>query len=455
MLNLRLSQNRRHVKCSHKTTLFASLEITPDESTQILQKKRHIALAIDCSTSMCGKKMDDAKNAAIEVVRSLDPQDLISIVVFESGVHVVLSPTPASDSGSIERAIRSIEAHGNTAMHGGMAMAFQVLRDAHAHDIISRMAVFTDGEPNIEPYGDDDFMDITRTIRDHGITTDVFGIGDDYNGPLLMRIAEIGRGKWKHVSDTDALTQIVSGQVEEMHNTVITNPQLQITLMEGAELRTLTITKPSLQEIDPESRRQEGNTTYVGLNDIIKDQSQTVVMRVAIPPIEGSEVSFLTVAIVEGLNELEHKTGVISCTSDPDLYNLETDPSPRVILASSEATVLFRKGLEGDAEATRMANTILQSLDDPETTKLMDKDAHATVLNAQAVAGHIQPGMSESERKQVLHETTVIGTAHDGGQGADSSSSSMGTAQPKCPHCNYTLRPTSKVCGNCGKVINK
>ena len=77
MLNLKLSQNRQHVKCNQKTVLFVSLEISPDETTQFIQRNHHVSLVIDCSGSMDGKKIQDAKEAAINVVRQLSPNDLV------------------------------------------------------------------------------------------------------------------------------------------------------------------------------------------------------------------------------------------------------------------------------------------------------------------------------------------------------------------------------------------
>ena len=442
MLNLTLSQNRQHVKCDQKTTLFALLEISPDESTQLVQKKNHVVLAIDCSGSMYGQKIENAKNSAISIVNSLSSDDLISIVTFETDVDVKLNPTSASDP-NIENIIRSINVGGGTALYGGIAAGWQLMKQASSPDVISRLEVFSDGEPNVEPYDDDDFTQLVSNIRGDGFTLDVFGIGDDYNGPLLMQIAEIGRGKWEHVSDSEALTKMVNDQITVMKKTVIANPQLQLTLMPGSELLTVAITKPTLQEIGPESRKISGNTTYIGLKDIIKDESQTVAMRIAIPPINGENVSFLTAAVTENSAEIGNHTCVISCTDDKELYNMEIDPSPRVILASSEATVLFRKGLEGDQEATQLANTIISSLDDPETTKLMDDDAYATIIQAKKISGHVQPDMSESEKKKILHETTVLSPAKES------------EPMPSCPDCGHTLRLTSKICGKCGKNINK
>ena len=102
-----MSQNRQHVKCNQKTALFVSVEISPDETTKFIQRNHHVSLAIDCSGSMDGKKIQDAKEAAINVVKRLSPNDLVSIVIFETQVQVILNPTPASDQ-NIENIIQSI-----------------------------------------------------------------------------------------------------------------------------------------------------------------------------------------------------------------------------------------------------------------------------------------------------------------------------------------------------------
>lgn len=442
MISLRLTQNRQHVKCGQKTTIFALAELAADDSTRILDRSKHVSLAIDCSGSMYGKKLDDAKRAAMEVAGSLSPRDTVSVVTFAGDVDVKLGATPASDPG-IADAIRSIEAGGGTALHGGMATSFQQLKQASGPNTINRMVVISDGEPNVEPYDDADFAKLAKDIRDGGVTIDVFGIGNDYNGSLLMQIAETGRGKWEHVQDSDELTRMIGVQVEDMQNTVITSPHLQVTVMPGAEIATMAVTKPTLQEIDRGAMKTSGNTTSVGLADIIKDEAQAVAMRISVPPVEGDNVPLLTVSITEGPREVASQTVAVSCTEDKDLYNLESDPGPRVILASSEATILLRKGLEGDQEATRMADTILKSLEDPETTRLMDEDAQATVIRAKEISGSMHGGLSEADKKRVLHDTTVIGTRPGGGEGRS------------CASCGHALRPAAKVCGKCGKVISE
>ena len=62
MLKLKLAQNRQHVKCNQKTVLFASLEISPDDTTKMIQRNHHVALAIDCSGSMDGEKLENLQS---------------------------------------------------------------------------------------------------------------------------------------------------------------------------------------------------------------------------------------------------------------------------------------------------------------------------------------------------------------------------------------------------------
>ena len=164
MLDLKLSQNRQHVKCNQKTAVFVSLEVSPDETTKFIQKNHHVALVIDCSGSMYGNKIEDAKETAINVVRRLSHNDLVSVVTFESEVEIKLNSMSASDP-SIENVIRSINVGAATALHGGISAAFQLLMQSSTPNMINRLEVFTDGEPNVPPYEDNDFVQLAQEIR--------------------------------------------------------------------------------------------------------------------------------------------------------------------------------------------------------------------------------------------------------------------------------------------------
>lgn len=456
MLNFRLTQNRQHIKCKQRTVLFAQLDISPDESIVLSPKRCHMVLVIDSSGSMAGGKIEHAKEAATTLARSLLPNDMISVVTFDHTARVILKPTLASDLG-VAAAIRSIRIGGGTAMYSGIESSYRLAKSAGRDlndNMLTRIELLTDGYPTVEPYDMDTFVKLVNDNRNDRMVLDTFGIGDDYNASLLMTLAEVGRGTWQHVSDSKALAALVSNQLGAMQNTIISNPQLELSLLSGSEIVSMAMTKPTIQAIDNDMMSVSGNTTSITLKDIIKDEGQTITIRIAVPPINGENVELLKASITDNKNTMASQSAYISCTDDKELHNMETEPSPRVMLSSAEATILLRQGLEGDQEATRMAKTILESLEDKETTRLLNADAQATILNAKRISGGIHKSMSESDRKQALYETTIIGdTTSRVGGGSDYNRITNTTSgyTDRCPHCSKPMKPTSMFCGHCGK----
>ena len=109
-LNLKLLQDRTHVDSNREESpVFVQIEISPDENTKIKQVDHHWCLVIDCSASMLdGNKMEQAKTAAINLVRTLPSDDLVSIVTFESIAEEILAPKPAFERQYIESTINAI-----------------------------------------------------------------------------------------------------------------------------------------------------------------------------------------------------------------------------------------------------------------------------------------------------------------------------------------------------------
>ncbi len=439
MLNLRLSQNRLNVKCNQKDSLFVSVNVSPDESTQLVEKSHHVSLAIDCSGSMYGEPLEDAKNAAIQAVRTLSPNDLVSIVAFETEAKVVLSATPANDS-NIPNVINSLTEGGGTAMYDGIDMAFDLLHKFVTPNMINKLMLFTDGEPTVGP-DDDEIIKRCIEIRNEGVSVDVFGIGIDYNENLTKSISEAGGGKWEHIENTKDLQTTVMVQMTEMQKTVITNPQLEVNLMNGAELSAAAMIRPTYQKIDLSQHQMSGNKVSFGIKDIIIEQSQTIAMRISVPPIQSQQPTpLVTARITEGGQEMAVETANITCSDDKETFSLETDPNPRADFQSGLATQFIQDGMKNnDDEATKMGETIIASLKSDATSGDLSEETQVTVMNAQELAGSLTPEMSEAQKKAIMHQSTQIGHKTD----------------LSCPDCQAKIQPGAKFCGSCGKPINK
>ncbi|NLF58164.1 MAG: VWA domain-containing protein, partial [Candidatus Hydrogenedens sp.] len=68
----------------------------------------NVAIVLDKSGSMSGEKLAKAKDAAIMVIERLRPDDIVSVVAYDSVVTVLVPATKASDQAGIFAAIRSV-----------------------------------------------------------------------------------------------------------------------------------------------------------------------------------------------------------------------------------------------------------------------------------------------------------------------------------------------------------
>ena len=409
MLNLRLEQSRRHIEANRESTVFVQVEISPDQSTQIAQKNHHICLVIDCSGSMeDDMKIEQAKNAAIKLVRGLPSTDTVSIVAFDDDVHVILDPKPASERQYIENMIHSITTGYATAMHAGISKGFDLVqqgRSLSSSNTINRLVVITDGLANVEPCEDEDFIQLAKEIRKSGITTSTMGIGDDYGEQLLKSVSEFGGGSWDHIVNASDLSKVVNDQATQMQQTIVTNPQLRITLMDTAELLEANASKPKVMPID--DLKTTGNVTIIGLKDIIRNEPHGLHFKIKVPAGEEENIPFLTAEILEGSNVVAGPDTIeISYTNDRNLYNIENKNVFWSFLGT-EATILNGKTLEGDSDAGKRADTIMNTL---ESSKKLEEGtlAHDTVAHAEKIHGKIVPDLTASEKKKLLHSTTVM-----------------------------------------------
>lgn len=119
--------------------------------------------------------------------------------------------------------------------------------------------------------------------------------------------------------------------------------------------------------------------------------------------------------------ELASAEGVMPCdvvvtyTDDSSLYSKESDPYPRVLLLTSQGTILLREGVSSSDETViSQAQTILKgALSDPNAltvvkTNELAKDLVARFNNSYEATVIKMGVLSEEEKKQVISETTII-----------------------------------------------
>lgn len=410
--------NRHFLQAGNKAVLYLALDISPPSVSEIPEamKPLNVCLAIDRSGSMREeKKLEHAKLAASQLIQSLKPTDYVSIVTFADSVLVEVGAQPASDTYYFQQAIDSIKAKGLTDIYSALTASFdELIRVGRAfpEEPVSRIILLTDGQPTKGKEKVEEFVDLCTDLRRNDVSVTALGVGTDYNEQLLAAIGSHSGGAWYHVTDPRNLPAFFSEELVEMKTVVLLKPELRIQPMSGAELADIHKVRPMLDLIkDPVVT--DGNYV-VSMSDIVAGQPQNVVARFHLPPRPEGNYRIAHVELASRQTSLSEDV-VVTYTNDSSLYEKETNPYPRVLLMTSEGTVLFRQGVSlGDETKISQAQTIVKgTLEDPNAlTVLRTSDVVQDVVTRFRDASEktaVKKGkLSEEDKKKIISETTVI-----------------------------------------------
>ncbi len=163
----------------------------------------NIAVVLDRSGSMAGKKLEQAKQAAAMLVDQLDDRDVFSLVAYESEVEVLVPATMASDKRALHRAIERMVSGGSTALYDGVKSGARQLEEFLSDQRINRVLLLSDGIANVGPSSSREIANLGRRISQDGIAVTTIGLGGDYNEDLLAALAEASDANYYYVQDVD------------------------------------------------------------------------------------------------------------------------------------------------------------------------------------------------------------------------------------------------------------
>lgn len=194
----------------------------------------NLALVIDRSGSMSGDKMARAREAALEAVRRLAPDDIVSLIAYDSSVDTLISAQRVGDGRRLEAAICQIEAAGNTALYGGVTRgAAEVRRHAEDGRYVNRIILLSDGLANVGPSSPEDLGRLGASLMKEGISVTTVGLGLGFNEDLMTRLAQRSDGNTYFVENSSDLSRIFAAELGDVLNVVARRVVIVIDFPEG------------------------------------------------------------------------------------------------------------------------------------------------------------------------------------------------------------------------------
>ena len=188
-----------------------------------------VALVLDKSSSMEGKKIELARLSAIGVVDHLKPTDTIGVLMFDNSFQWAVPLRRAEDKSFIERLISGITPDGGTQIAPALAEAYhRVLQSGATY---KHIVLLTDG---ISEEGDS--IDLAKEAGQHETTISTVGLGQDVNRSYLERVAAASGGKSYFLDDPQGLEQIVLKDVIDYSGSSAVERSLTPIVQERAEI---------------------------------------------------------------------------------------------------------------------------------------------------------------------------------------------------------------------------
>lgn len=261
---------------SHIVHLMLTLEGRKLEASQ--RKPLSISVAIDCSGSMGGEKIDYAKKSLLKLIEHLAESDTLAIVGFSDTVFSVLSPTKMSSEAKdhAKREVQKLQSMSATNLSGALLEAYQNLgKIESSKDAIQRAFIFTDGLPTAGVTGKSALVEMAGKRPEGGSLT-TFGYGQDHDPELLMSMAKRGGGNFHFVKTPDDVPKAFGHELGGLLSVVAQAVKAKVKAAPGVKILEV------LNDLDVDAKDDHSEVT-VSVDDVYAEEKRRIILKLELP----------------------------------------------------------------------------------------------------------------------------------------------------------------------------
>ncbi|MFO0597299.1 MAG: VWA domain-containing protein [Myxococcaceae bacterium] len=365
--------------------VFATVDLRGAEVPGQARSAVNLAMVIDRSGSMSGFKLNQAKQAARQLVAQLNDADRLAIVHYGSDVKSLdgMLATPANKEKMLTF-IDGIWDDGGTNIGAGLATGRDLLLSARGDFKVNRLILISDGQPT---EGVVEFEQLTAQVRDIralGMSVSSVGVGDDFNERLMQAFAEVGAGAYAYLQDASQLAAIFQKDLNAAGTQVARGVTLTFRVPKGAQLQRVL----GYSQV---ARRMDGDSELVtvSLPDFAAAQQERVVAHFTVDGTQANQsidVSALDLSYLDVLADGQ-------AHNEARLAAMTTD-QVKVVMDNRDKDAIVFSARARAAENSEKAAASLEAGDREEARRLIQSnqaifDDALQVAGADAVKGDI------------------------------------------------------------------
>lgn len=315
--------------------VYVLLETGPYQTDEKLPAPPlNICLILDRSTSMQGEKIEVAKAAAIQIIQTLRPEDIFSLVSFSDHAEVLIPSAYQSDHTKLPGRIQNLQTGGGTEIYQGLEAGYNEVRQSLDPKRVNHILLLTDGHT----YGDEQAcLKLAEEAGSKNIGISGFGIGSDWNDIFLDSLASRTGSNSTYISKPQEIKRLLIDKFNTLANTFAEDVILEFKEGTAVQLNYAFRLQPESGPVELQEQ--------LHLGPILRDTPLNVLFEFLVQP-SASKADLVT--LLDGT--LKVIVAARPLQEPPIRLNLnrnaadapEVDPPPPAILNALSRFTLYR-----------------------------------------------------------------------------------------------------------------
>lgn len=367
----------------------------------------NLSIVLDRSGSMHGEKLARAREAALEALARLAPDDILSVVTYDEEVRTIVPARRVGNGQDIARAIRGITSGGSTNLHGGVCQgAVEVRKYIEDNRYTCRIILLSDGLANVGPETPEELGRLGAELVKEGMSVTTIGLGLGFNEDLMARLAQRSDGNTYFVESGADLARIFAAELGDVLTTIARRVVVTVDFPDGVR---------PLRFIGRDGVIN-GRKAEIALNQLYGGQEKFALIEVEVPAgREGSEIEIASAKLsyenaLTQRNIITHARRQVGFTSDKTVVirsanaKVQSDYAENVIAETKDKAVELVDA-NRKAEAARELRAKAAEL--KQTAVMYDNASMASLaITQEAEADRLEKeGLSVSARKSYRTES--------------------------------------------------
>jgi Ca-activated chloride channel family protein len=231
--------------------LLAGLPAESLESEDSPTIKREITLVIDRSGSMRNEKIEQVKEAALQIIAGLKKGEAFNICIYNNTVQWFSKKPVIKTKENQEAARKYIEgvtATGGTNIHDAL---LEALAQEPTEGMLPIVLFLTDGLPTVGNTSEVAIRNVVIKSNRYKRRVFTFGVGVDVNAPLLEKISDASRARAEFVLPKEDVEAKIGKVFKRLTGPILADTELEVIKKNGEPAigRTLDIIPDKLPDL--------------------------------------------------------------------------------------------------------------------------------------------------------------------------------------------------------------